>query len=55
MKMQIGAFLARRLAESGVRHVFGVPGISIFPCWNRFRLTRRWFFVATWVSATVPA
>ena len=26
MKMQIGAFLARRLAESGVRHIFGVPG-----------------------------
>jgi indolepyruvate decarboxylase len=26
MKMQIGAYLARRLAESGVRHVFGVPG-----------------------------
>lgn len=26
MRMQIGAFLARRLVEAGVRHVFGVPG-----------------------------
>lgn len=26
MRMQIGAFLVRRLIEAGVRHVFGVPG-----------------------------
>ncbi|WP_439671828.1 Indole-3-pyruvate decarboxylase [Cupriavidus necator] len=26
MRMQIGTFLARRLKEAGVRHVFGVPG-----------------------------
>jgi indolepyruvate decarboxylase len=26
MRMQIGAFLARRLTEAGVRHLFGVPG-----------------------------
>ncbi|MFM0277774.1 thiamine pyrophosphate-binding protein [Paraburkholderia sediminicola] len=26
MRMQIGAFLVRRLAEVGVRHIFGVPG-----------------------------
>ncbi|NUX56721.1 alpha-keto acid decarboxylase family protein [Paraburkholderia youngii] len=26
MRMQIGAFLARRLSEAGVRHLFGVPG-----------------------------
>lgn len=26
MRMQIGAFLARRLIEAGVRHLFGVPG-----------------------------
>lgn len=26
MRMQIGAFLAHRLAEAGVRHLFGVPG-----------------------------
>ena len=26
MRMQIGAFLARRLLEAGVHHIFGVPG-----------------------------
>ena len=26
MRMQIGAFLVRRLIEAGVRHIFGVPG-----------------------------
>lgn len=26
MRMQIGTFLARRLSEAGVRHLFGVPG-----------------------------
>lgn len=26
MRMQIGAFLARRLTEAGIRHLFGVPG-----------------------------
>ncbi|MFM0718219.1 thiamine pyrophosphate-binding protein [Paraburkholderia strydomiana] len=26
MRMQIGTFLARRLTEAGIRHLFGVPG-----------------------------